>query len=134
MSAGLLREQIGGTWVGRRYGWWQHQQPQEIRPIARIMREGGARFAAMVTTCGDAGTLRISWHWDLSGTLLSIETEVGEGVPVPSIVDIYPGADWAEREAQDYYAMSFSDRPDTPPLMLRDSDKPGIFLRQGGRL
>jgi hypothetical protein len=99
------------------------------------MREGGARFAALVARQAKAGTLRLSWHWDFQGTLLSVETEPRPGVSVPSIVDIYPGADWAERESRDYFAVTFAERADTPPLMLREGDTPGILLHsEGSRL
>jgi NADH:ubiquinone oxidoreductase subunit C len=52
---------------------------------------------------------------------------------VPSIVDIYPGADWAEREAREYYAVTFEGRVSTPPLMLREGDAVGILLGPEGR-
>jgi len=54
--------------------------------------------------------------------------------PLPSIVDIYCGADWAEREAHEYYAVTFEGRASTLPLMLPEGDPPGILLRHpGGR-
>jgi NADH:ubiquinone oxidoreductase subunit C len=93
------------------------------------MREGGARFAALVARQTGAGALHLSWHWDFQGTLLCVETELAQGDLVPSITEIYPGADWAEREARDCFAVTFSERADTPPLMLRDGDTPGILLR-----
>ena len=51
---------------------------------------------------------------------------------MPTIADIYPGADWAERETRDYFAVEFEGRDSTPPLMLRDTDRPGILLETNG--
>jgi NADH:ubiquinone oxidoreductase subunit C len=51
---------------------------------------------------------------------------------MPTIADIYPGADWAERETRDYFAVKFEGRDSTPPLMLRDTDRPGILLETNG--
>ena len=65
---------------------------------------------------------------------MSVETTLAAGVPAPSIVDIYPGADWAEREAREYYAVTFKGRDSTPPLMLREGDAVGILLGPEGRL
>jgi hypothetical protein len=96
------------------------------------MREGGARFSALVARQLTAGELRLSWHWDFNGTLLSAETCLAAGDPAPSITDFYPGADWAERETRDYYAVSFPERTCTPPLMLRDKDTPGVLLEGEG--
>lgn len=132
MNAEMLRAHIGGNWVQRADGWWLTVPVDQIRPAARVMREGGARFAALVAREIEAGALHLSWHWDFQGTLLSIETDLAQGDSVPSIADIYYGADWAERETRDYYAVSFRGRADTPPLMLRDGDTPGILLRSEG--
>ena len=35
-----------------------------------------------------------------------------EEIPVPSVVDIFPSANWFERETFDMYGVMFSDHPD----------------------
>ncbi len=132
MSAAGLRERIGGSWTERADGWWLSAPVDGIRAAARAMLEGGARFAALVACPRAAGALRLSWHWDVDGTLLSIEATLASGAVVPSIADLYPGADWAERETRDYYAVSFEGRARTDPLMLREGDAPGLLLPAEG--
>ncbi len=132
MSATSIRERIGGDWTERFDGWWLGIPLDQIRATAKSMLEGGARFAALVVVPGSNGTFRLSWHWDVVGTLLSVETVLNHGVAMPSIVDIYPGADWAEREAHDYFAIEFEGRASTPPLMLREKDAPGVLLNGSG--
>ena len=112
-----------------------HRHPaklDEIRPIAESMLESGARFIALVVTQIGPDTLRLVWHWDLKGKLFSAESTAALKTPVPSIVDIYCGADWAEREAREYFAVAFEGRASTPPLMLREGDTPGLLLRTEG--
>jgi Ni,Fe-hydrogenase III component G len=46
---------------------------------------------------------------------------------VPTIADLLPGADWAEREIRDYYGVEFAGREATPTLMLRPGDPAGLF-------
>ena len=46
---------------------------------------------------------------------------------MPSITDLVPGADWAEREIHDYYGLTFTGRTDTRPLVLREGDPAGLF-------
>ena len=41
-----------------------------------------------------------------------IKLEVGEDETVPSIIDIFPGADWFERETYDLYGIPFVGHPD----------------------
>jgi NADH-quinone oxidoreductase subunit C len=43
---------------------------------------------------------------------IRVKTSTDETSPVPSAVDIFPAADWFEREAFDLYGILFSDHPD----------------------
>lgn len=121
-------------WRQRAGSNWMPANLDEIRSIAQSMIERGARFEALVVTQTKAGELRLIWHWDLKGKLFSVESRAAQSTPLPSIVDIYCGADWAEREARDYYGVTFAGRASTPPLMLREADPPGVLLRSEGGL
>ena len=126
MTSQEWRQRAGGNWLPANLG--------EIRSIAQSMLERGARFEALVVTQTKAGELRVIWYWDLGGKLFSVESSSAVSTPLPSIVDIYCGADWAEREARDYYGVTFEGRASTPPLMLREGDLPGVLLRSEGAL
>ncbi len=41
-----------------------------------------------------------------------VKTETDEVTPVPSIIGVFPGADWFEREAYDLYGVLFTGHPD----------------------
>jgi len=127
-----LRGRIGGEWTERFDGWWLGIPLDQLRATAAAMLEGGARFAALVAAPASNGSFRLSWHWDVIGTLLSVESTLAAGAALPTIADIYPGADWAERETRDYFAIAFSGRVSTTPLMLREQDAPGVLLLQPG--
>ena len=45
-------------------------------------------------------------------TRIRIKAETDETTPVPSIIDVYPAANWFEREAYDLYGILFSGHPD----------------------
>ena len=127
MSAEEIRKNVGGAWAERADGFWLDVQASRVREVAAAMRTGSTRFAALVARPAGDG-LRLSWHWDDAGTLLSIVADLAPGEEAPSVVDIWPGADWAERETREYYAVAFAGRADTAPLMLRDGDEPGVML------
>jgi hypothetical protein len=129
MSAAAIRAGIGGSWEQRPDGWWLRLSADALRGAAAALKAGGGRFAALVVRpAGDR--LRLSWHWDVDGTLLSLDALLDAGGKAPTIVDLYPGADWAEREAREYYRVEFEGRATTPPLMLREGDAPGLLLRR----
>ena len=51
----------------------------------------------------------------LSPTLnarIRLRGEAGETTQVPSIIEVFPGADWFEREAYDLYGVIFTGHPD----------------------
>jgi NADH-quinone oxidoreductase subunit C len=41
-----------------------------------------------------------------------VKVEVDEVTPVPSIIDVFPGANWFERETYDLYGVLFTGHPD----------------------
>lgn len=124
MTSQEWRQRAGGNWMPANLG--------AIRSIAQNMLDRGARFEAFVVTQTKESEWRLIWHWDLNGKLFSVESRTAVATPLPSIVDIYCGADWAEREARDYYGVTFEGRASTAPLMLREADPPGVMLRSEG--
>ena len=127
MNTRAICERIGGSWTERSFGFWKRAAPEVIRPAALVLRAVGARLSSIVACEEPGGGARLSWHWDLEGTLFSIEATIAAGAEAPSLVDIYPGADWAERETYDYYAVMFEGRGATPSLVLARGDSPGIL-------
>jgi NADH-quinone oxidoreductase subunit C len=61
----------------------------------------------------------VVYHF-LSPTLnarLRVKVETNEQTPVPSIISIFKGADWFEREAYDLYGVLFTGHPDMRRLL-----------------
>jgi len=48
---------------------------------------------------------------------IRIKIEVGEDAAVPSIISVFPGADWFEREVYDLYGVPFTGHPDMRRLL-----------------
>jgi NADH-quinone oxidoreductase subunit C len=46
-----------------------------------------------------------------------VKVQTDEDTPVPSVIPVYPAADWFEREAFDLYGMVFGDHPDLRRLL-----------------
>ena len=46
-----------------------------------------------------------------------IKAETDEATPVPSIIEVFPGADWFERECYDLYGVIFTGHPDMRRLL-----------------
>jgi len=60
---------------------------------------------------------------------IRLKVATDEGTPVPSITGIFPGADWFEREAYDFYGILFTGHPDLRRI-LTDYGFDGYPLRK----
>jgi NADH-quinone oxidoreductase subunit C len=108
-----------------------------IGSVLRMLRDDGAcRFEVLIDICG------VDWpgrenRFDVVYHLLSprvnqrirVKLETNETDPVPSAVDIFPAANWFEREAYDMYGIFFSGHPDLRRL-LTDYGFQGYPLRK----
>jgi NADH-quinone oxidoreductase subunit C len=97
----------------------------EIHQVIAFLRDdpGCAFFAFIDLTAVDwpqrARRFDIVYHL-LSPTRnrrIRVKIEVEETTPVASIVDIFPGADWFEREVYDLYGIVFAGHPDLRRLL-----------------
>jgi NADH-quinone oxidoreductase subunit C len=48
---------------------------------------------------------------------IRVKVETDEVTPVPSIISVFPGADWFERETYDLYGVLFTGHPDLRRLL-----------------
>jgi NADH-quinone oxidoreductase subunit C len=48
---------------------------------------------------------------------IRVKIEAGEATPVASVTEVFPGANWFEREAYDLYGVAFTGHPDLRRLL-----------------
>jgi Respiratory-chain NADH dehydrogenase, 30 Kd subunit len=111
-------------------GCWIRPPVLDVRRMATLRREREVRLVTISARPDPTGDLMIIYHWDAGSTIVHAATTISGG-QLPTIADIVPGADWAEREIRDHDAVEFGGRASTPPLMLRDGDPVGLFARTG---
>jgi len=107
-----------------------------VRLVTFLRNDPSCEFKILVDICGVDWPER-SKRFDVVYHLLSltknmrvrIKVAVAEDEPVPSIVDVYPAANWFEREAFDMYGVVFSDHPDLRRI-LTDYGFSGYPLRK----
>lgn len=109
----------------------------DIVSVMKTLRDDRrSRFEIMIDLCG------VDWpgraeRFDVVYHLLSpegnqrirVKLATDEGTPVPSIVDVFPVANWYEREAYDMYGILFSGHPDLRRI-LTDYGFSGFPLRK----
>lgn len=61
---------------------------------------------------------------------IKVEFERGEELQVPSVYDIYRGADWMERECFDMFGIVFAGHPDLRRILMWEQYSEGFPLRK----
>jgi NADH-quinone oxidoreductase subunit C len=108
----------------------------EIADVMAKLRLEPFRFHQLIDLCG-ADYPRRAERFDVVYHLLSltknlrvrVKVTTNEAEPVPSIREVFPNADWYEREAFDMYGILFSNHPDLRRL-LTDYGFEGYPLRK----
>lgn len=110
---------------------------EQIVPVLKLLRDDGrCRFEILIDLCG------VDWpgrdkRFDVVYHLLSprlnqrirVKIEADEVSPIASAVDVFPAANWYEREAYDMYGILFSGHPDLRRL-LTDYGFQGFPMRK----
>jgi NADH-quinone oxidoreductase subunit C len=99
--------------------------PAEIVHLTRALRDDPRlAFECLIDICGVDYPSRekrfdVVYHF-LSPTQnarIRLKAATDEETPVPSITGIFPGANWFEREAYDFYGILFTGHPDLRRLL-----------------
>jgi len=119
----FLGEALGGKLVAAKQAFGEltiEVRPSDIVEVTTFLRDNSqCQFKCFVDLCGVDYPNRIErfevvYHF-LSPYLnqrIRVKVSTHEDSPVPSITDVFPGADWFEREAYDLYGILFTGHPD----------------------
>jgi NADH-quinone oxidoreductase subunit C len=109
----------------------------DISEVLTFLRDDKAcRFEVLIDLCGvdwPARALRFDVVYHLlsprKNQRIRAKVHTDEETPVPSVIDVFPAANWYEREAFDMYGILFSGHPDLRRL-LTDYGFQGYPLRK----
>ena len=90
-----------------------------VEVMTFLRDDARCRFVCFIDLCGVDYPQRVR-RFDVVTHLLSptrnrrirVKVEADEATPVPSLVSVFPAANWFEREAYDFFGILFSGHPD----------------------
>jgi NADH-quinone oxidoreductase subunit C len=95
-----------------------------VRVVTFLRDDPQCRFVCFIDICGADYPARekrfdVVYHFlaPHHNRRIRVKVETDEVTPVPSLVDIFPAANWFEREAYDLYGILFSGHPDLRRLL-----------------
>jgi NADH-quinone oxidoreductase subunit C len=117
-----------------------HVEPALLREVCAYLRENEQLAFVVLTdiTAVDMLRLRKAPRFDVVVLLYSLKNRVRlrikagveDGQPVPSLVPLWSGADWLERETYDMFGIVFDGHPNLRRMLLPDDWDEGFPLRK----
>ncbi len=109
---------------------------QIIDVLTKLRDDPACQFECLIDICGvdyPERTERFEVVYHLlslrKNQRIRVKLSTDEDTPVPSVIEIFPAANWFEREAYDMYGILFSNHPDLRRL-LTDYGFQGYPLRK----
>jgi NADH-quinone oxidoreductase subunit C len=102
-----------------------HVPPAQWLDVAKLAKDTiGCAFFNFLTAIDwkDQGLEVVAWVDNLDANLsVQLRTKLGPGeTACPSIVPVYRGANWMERECYDMFGVRFAGHPDLRRILLGD--------------
>jgi NADH-quinone oxidoreductase subunit C len=131
---------LGGAVTGHKVAFGQLTLDARADDLVKVMAflrdDPRCQFVSFIDACAVDWPAREK-RFDVVYHLLSpklnrrirVKVETDEATPVPSVVSVYSGADWFEREAYDLYGVLFVGHPDMRRI-LTDYGFEGYPLRK----
>ncbi len=129
--AAELAALVEGTTVSAGFGQATAEvAPQRWHDAAAVARDelGCARFdwlgaedAGRPGALGEAHAVLLHVVAPRRRLGLLLRTSVADGAALPSVADLWAGADWPEREAAEMFGLALAGRDEPPRLLLPDS-------------
>ena len=118
-----LAEKLGERLVDARVAFGELTltvEPDDIVEVLSFLRRDvQCQFVSFIDICGvdyPSRTRRFDVVYHLmsprQNQRIRVRVMTDEDTPVPSVTEVFPGADWFEREAYDLYGILFSGHPD----------------------
>ena len=142
-SADRIRDRFGSSFVRAEVIWGETTvfvRPESVSDIVRYLHDDASEqydYLSDVTAVEYRDLelpLQVVWHLRSLPyrRFLRLKAEIPKGAPlrVPSVMPIYSGADWLERECYDMFGIQFDGHPDLRRILMWEQYTEGYPLRK----
>lgn len=96
-------------------------ESEQLRDFAKLLRTGNF-YLSFISGLHLSSGIEVSYQFANYGfpCRLLAHVSVDADNSLPTISDIFQGANWHERETKDFYGVIFRDHPNLKPLLLAE--------------
>lgn len=110
-------------------------EAKDLLPAARLLLDQGYFLESIAGVDASEGVMLV-YHldrYDRSERVVLRLLVPQEDKKAPSIVSVYSGANWHERECYDFFGVVFDGHPELKPLLLPDDLGVNPLVKEQGR-
>lgn len=117
--------------VSKPDGFWMIAPDLDVLELAKALKDAQAHFSTMTGSMASEKETSVNYHFFINNQAYNFKALTREN-KIASISNIYPAAEWIEREIQDLYKTEFTGHPHPERLIRPTQLEPGFFREPGG--
>jgi NADH-quinone oxidoreductase subunit C len=96
--------------------------PAQMPAVAQALLQEGCYLASLTAVHTSREAFTLVYHFASFSELCrtAVHAVLPEGAEAPTISQVYPGADWYEREVYDLFGIKFAGHPNLKRILLPD--------------
>jgi len=126
LSTAISPQKLASVWLTLSCRW-------DIRDLSEKLHGAGCRLATITVYRPDTENMphrhEVAYHFLLEGLPITVKTVTDQGDALPSISDLFPNADWEERELMELCNVPVKGHPNPRRLFLDESIEVGVLDR-----
>jgi membrane-bound hydrogenase subunit beta len=101
---------------------------QKFKDLLRTLRATGITHISMITGLDLGDVVEVIYHFDCRPTMLNLKIQLPkDGLKVPTITDVFPGAILYERDLMEMLGVKVEGHPDPRRLFMPDDWPEGVY-------
>lgn len=113
--------------------WCRLHDPAALIAAAQTVKSLAGRLSTITASSPEdasaSGAHELAYHFDLDGDTLTVSLVLPPGAEVDSLTQLFPNADWNEREFTELYGISVRGCANPKRLFLDESIEAGVLDR-----
>ncbi len=126
--AALIKEHVDDVRILGDRNLFATSDKKRVGNILRLLSEKGVTHISTITGVDAGNVVEVIYHFDCRPAELSLKIPLPKkDLSVPTITDIFPGANWYERDLMEMLGVKVEGHPDPRRLFLPDDWPDGKY-------